>query len=153
MTSSPQPLHEHRKYPWTHFFSHRVSDTDWSVILEPYRPRKGSPERDCFCDLRRTYQNVGHWFRKLQRERNYEGRNFQLPRLHHWRCFGVTDLGRGNKFLALTFPQENEKYPHLSALLSTQYSPSFRLLVYIELPNLRIKAQSPKIKILVRSSS
>ena len=49
--------------------------------------------------------------------------------LHHWSCFGVTDLGRGNKFLGLAFPQENENSP--TALLFTQYPPSFRLLVYI----------------------
>ena len=65
--------------------------------------------------------------------------------LHHWSCFGVTDLGRGNKFLGLAFPQENENPP--PALLFTQHPPSFWLLVYIELLNLRIKAQSPKIKI------
>ena len=42
--------------------------------------------------------------------------------LHHWSCFGVTDLG-------LAFPQENENSP--PALLFTQHPPSFRLLVYI----------------------
>ena len=34
------------------------------------------------------------------------------------------------------------------ALLFTQHPPSFRLSVYVELLNLRIKAQSPKIKTL-----
>ena len=103
---------------------------------------------DPYGDLRRTYQNVEHWFRKLLRERNYEGGNFQFPSTASLVIFGVTDLGRGNKFLGLVFPQENEKCPYLPALLFTQNPPSFRLLVYVELPNLRIKAQSPKIKIL-----
>ena len=49
--------------------------------------------------------------------------------LHHWSCFGVTDLGRGNKFLGLAFPQENKNSPR--ALLFTQHHPPFRLLVYI----------------------
>ena len=65
--------------------------------------------------------------------------------LHHWSCFGVTDLGRGNKFLGLAFPQEM-KPPLLCYLPNTP--PSFRLSVYVELLNLRIKAQSPKIKTL-----
>ena len=40
--------------------------------------------------------------------------------LHHWSCFGVTDLGRGNKFLGLAFPQEMKNSPP-PALLFTQH--------------------------------
>ena len=82
------------------------------------------------------------FYRPLQRQQNYERRNFQLPLLHHWWCFGVTELGRGNKFLELAFLQENEKLPHVLVLLPTQYPPSFRLLVYMELPKPRIEAQN-----------
>ena len=69
------------------------------------------------------------FYRPLQRQQNYKGRNFQLPLLYHRWCFSVADLGGGKKFLGLAFTQENEKLPYLIAVLSTQYPPSFKLFV------------------------
>ena len=157
MTSFPQPLHEHLKYTRTHDFSHCVSDTDWRVIVWLDHLDEGIPERDCYrlaTVLPSTLMVTSAGLIEMldtgsgnyKESKITKGETFSY--LDCWWCFGVTDLGRGNKFLRLAFPQENEKLPHLLAVPSTQYPPSFRPLVYIELSKLRIEAQTLKIKIL-----
>ena len=86
------------------------------------------------------------WFRKQSFVGLLSPGQWNYTQLHHWWCFGVTYLGRGNKFLGLAFPQEMKNSPPLPCYLPN--TPSFRLSVYVELLNLRIKAQSPKIQTL-----
>ena len=72
---------------------------------------------DPFDDLRRTYRNVGQWFRKQSFVGLLSPGQWNYTQLHHWWCFGVTDLGRGNKFLGLAFPQEMKNSPSLPCYL------------------------------------
>ena len=149
MTSFAQPLHEHLKCTWTHYFSYCVSDTDWRVILWPDRPDGGSPAKDCcrltiflYSTLRITSAGL---IETLELVPNTILRSTTFTRtiiITRWILLNLGSLPARD----CEIPPPHPCFFSVNGYLTNAPSPSFRLWVYIELSNLRIKAQSPKIK-------